>query len=81
MRDAVENCGNRYDEEEINHRTAIINKINDSITITRNKDGFQADIEGLDLSFLDVRRKEPSINMNVTFKINVSNHESGPDEA
>ncbi|MGN0382637.1 MAG: hypothetical protein ACI4DS_00065 [Eubacterium sp.] len=49
----------RPTQGEIEYRAAIMDKINNCITITRNKDGFQADIEDLDLSFLDVRRKEP----------------------
>lgn len=59
----------RPTNEDICRRNAIIEQINNSVVITRNEDGFQAEIEGLDLSFLEKRKSELSINIDLTVKV------------
>lgn len=55
--------------EEIIWRNSYLDEINKNITITREEDGFQADIADLDLSFLDKKVEVSSVNIKATLKI------------
>lgn len=61
----------RPSHEEILRHNRYLDEINEGVAISREKDGFQADIADLDLSFLDEKVEPSSINIKVTLKISV----------
>ena len=58
----------RPTHEEIENHNRILDEINNSIIITEEQQGFTAEIDDLDLSFLD-DKKEESIIMQVTLSL------------
>lgn len=61
----------RPSQEMIEHRNKILNEIDSGIAIRRNEDSFEADIDDLDLSFLDDKESN-RISMVTTVKLNTS---------
>ena len=64
----------RPTHEEIENHNRILDEINNSIIITEEQQGFTAEIDDLDLSFLD-DKKEESIIMQVTLSLLQFGHE------
>ncbi len=62
----------RPTREEIKHHREHINRINENVSIRRKTDGFEAEIEDLDLSFLDIPFNETKMNVKVTFELKAS---------
>lgn len=60
--------------EMMNYFNNVMDQINDNIAINRNENGFEAEIEGLDLSFLDEIKivSTNTINRNVRLDIKLS---------
>ncbi|MCI9096326.1 MAG: hypothetical protein HFI95_08985 [Lachnospiraceae bacterium] len=52
-------------EEEIADHASRMGRINNSISVRKNNLGFEAEIDGLDLSFLDDETKEESLEVMV----------------
>ena len=72
--DAVEFANSlfRPSVEEIENRRTILNRINESIDISRTIDGFEADIVDFDLSFLNNNGCGGDISINTDFTVNTS---------
>lgn len=61
----------RPSQEMIENRNRILDNIDSTIVIRRNRDGFEADIDDLDLSFLE-NNDSRKISMMTTVKLNTS---------
>lgn len=58
--------------DEMTKRTQnSLDTVNNSVSINRIENGFEAEIDGLDLSFLDEVSNKISINVNITMCVNV----------
>lgn len=62
----------RPTREEISSRNNHIKRIDENVNIKRTSDGFEAEIEDLDLSFLMGTLNEAKINVEVTFEYKTS---------
>lgn len=56
-------------DEEIYHHNRLIDQIDNDIKVTENQDGFEAEIDGLDLSFIDKHRSFYQITIDITLEI------------
>lgn len=56
-------------EEEIADHASRMSRINNSISLRKNNLGFEAEIDGLDLSFLENETKEESLEVMVTVTV------------
>ena len=59
-------------EEEIADDASRMGRINNSISVRKNNLGFEAEIDGLDLSFLDDETKEESLEVMVRVTVRVT---------
>lgn len=55
--------------DEIEDRRRVLESINESITISRTVDGYEAEVADLDLSFLNNNRIVGDFSMNTSFKV------------
>lgn len=60
--------------EEVIRRNSYLDEINKSITITREEDGFQADIADLDLSFLEKQVEVSRVKIKATLRISADSN-------
>ena len=59
-------------EEEIADHASRMGRINNSISVRKNNLGFEAEIDGLDLSFLDDETKEESLEVMVRVTVRLT---------
>lgn len=55
--------------QEMMEHKALVDRINHSVSVSNTHSGFEADIEGLDLSFLDDESKPEKISATVTITV------------
>ena len=58
--------------EEIADHEARIDRINSSISVSRNRLGFEAEVDELDLSFLDNEQKEERLEVMVRVTVHIT---------
>lgn len=68
----------RPSQEMIEIRNRILDDVESTVVIRRTKEGFEADIDDLDLSFLDDNESK-KISMVTTVKLNISKNYSSQD--
>jgi len=69
----------RPSQEMIEIRNRILDDVDSTVVIRRNEDGFEADIDDLDLSFLDDNESK-KISMVATVKLNTSKEFCSKDD-